>query len=422
MHSQTRSQRSIFGMIWNPANATLTTLFAPLFLICLLLFLTFNTQPAEGQTFRMLYVFTGGVDGDDPTAGLTMDAAGNLYGTTQSGGTGGCQSNYWGTGCGTVFRLSKQPSGWVLTTLYDFQGGTDGKYPAARVTFGPDGSLYGTTPQGGPGACAYLYQYLDDGCGTIFQLRPSPVPGPLGQPWVDTVIYGFMGGSDGATPNGDVVFDKTGNLYGTTTNGGLDSCDISSYFCGVVYQVMAVNHGWRENVVYSFTGGSDGDEPSSGVIFDTAGNLYGTSGPVFKLIPSGVHWTENTISQEGGRRGLIFDSSGNLYGSSYPDGNVFELTPSENGWVYTLLYRLSGGSRAALSMDAAGNLYGTQFNVGAYGHGTVFKLTPGSGGWTYTSLHDFTSSEWGYPLSNVIFDAAGNLYGTTQTGVWEITP
>src|SRR5664279_376191 len=164
MHSKkTRSQSSIFGMSWSPANKTVTIPLTLLSLICLLLFLTLNAQPAEGQTFRMLYVFTGGADGSDPTAGLTIDAAGNLYGTTQSGGTGVCQSNYWGTGCGTVFRLSKQPSGWVLTTLYDFQGGSDGMYPVARVAFGPDGSLYGTTSQGGQGACAYLYQYLYDG-------------------------------------------------------------------------------------------------------------------------------------------------------------------------------------------------------------------------------------------------------------------
>ena len=100
------------------------------------------------------------------------------------------------------------------------------------------------------------------------------------------------------------------------------------------------------------------------------------------------------------------------YGSSYPDGSVFELSPSEDGWIYTQLYQLNGGSRAALSMDAAGNLYGTQFSGGAYEYGAVFRLTHGSGGWTYTSLHDFTGgTDGGYPLSNVTFDADGDLYG-----------
>jgi hypothetical protein len=423
MHSKGRFPNAMFGVTLRPESAVVAIMLMLLFLVFVFLFLTLTAQPAEGQTFNVIYSFPGGADGASPQAGLTMDAAGNLYGTTESGGYTGndCQSNEYGDGCGTVFRLAKVSSRWVLTTLYTFQGGTDGMWPAARVVFGPDGSLYGTTPQGGQGTCGPPYEFI--GCGTVFQLQRSPAPIPTANPWVHNMIHQFTGGTDGGIPGGDVAFDHAGNLYGVTADGGLESC---GYECGVAYEFFPFNDGWQESVIYSFTAGTG---PQSGVIFDRVGNLYGTDDSVFQLIRSGIQWTEKTILQEGGWNGLIYDPSGNLYGSSYPDGSVFELSPSQDGWIYTQLYQLNGGSRAALSMDAAGNLYGTQFSGGAYEYGAVFRLTHGSGGWTYTSLHDFTGgTDGGYPLSNVTFDADGDLYGTAEAGgsndgvVWEITP
>jgi len=207
----------------------------------------------------------------------------------------------------------------------------------------------------------------------------------------------------------------------------------------------------QNNVIYAFTGGNDGAVPFGGVIFDSAGKLYGTTtgyqygaGTVFRLTPSGLGWTEDTLyAFQGGSDGAspfgapVFDPYGNLYGSTTQSGTgrggtAFELTPSGDNWMFALLYSFIGdeGPWGALTMDAAGDLYGTTFQDGAYGWGSVFKLTHSSGGWTYTDLHDFTGGDDGRgPYGNVILDVKGNLYGTTYTGgtysdgvVWEITP
>jgi uncharacterized repeat protein (TIGR03803 family) len=260
------------------------------------------------------------------------------------------------------------------------------------------------------------------------------------------------------------VFDQAGNLYGTTSGGGGGNCD-SGYGCGVVYELAASNGKWTEKVLYPFGGGADGAAPNlAAVIFDKAGNLYGTTylggdlgacygygcGVVFQLTPSGSDWTEQVLyTFTGGNDGqkpvggLIFDGSGNLYGSTSTSGTgdggtVFELTPSNDNWVPSFLYSFQGGGPyASLSMRAAGNLYGTDDGGGAYGDGSIFKLTPNADGtWTYTSLHDFAGgSDGDGPISNVIFDAKGNLYGTAMSGgdlhcgggfgcgvIWEITP
>lgn len=276
------------------------------------------------------------------------------------------------------------------------------------------------------------------------------------------MLYRFTGSSDGATPgSGNVVFDQAGNLYGTTTSGGVQNCEFGSP-CGVVYELTPSNGGWTESGLYSFQGGSDGDTPEAGVIFDQAGNLYDTTaygglacpgngcGTVFRLAPSGPDWTEKVLYtfRDGGdganpEGGLIFDQSGNLYGTAAnggasDGGTVFELTPSSGNWTLALLYSLVGignpGPFGNLTMDAAGNLYGTTAGDGAYGYGSVFKLTPSNGGWTYTSLHDFCSSgipcsDGAYPYGNVILDENGNLFGTASCSgpqgygvVFEITP
>ena len=408
-------------------------------------------QPAQAQTFKVLHVFTGEQDGGTPIAELTMDRAGNLYGTAFYGGVQSCHTSS-GTGCGTVFKLTKKGSGWVFTPLYDFAGNGDGANPAGKVVFGPDGTLYGTTYEFG----GYS--------GTVFNLKPPPTSCRAALcSWNQTLLYGFSGESDGGNPYGGVVFDKAGNLYGATFSGGQKGGQVcgdgAGSTCGVVYELTKSGSTWTETVLHTFTGGADGANPGNGLVVDGAGNLYGTTtsggsglyGIAFQLGPSGSGWTDNVLYSfgwDGGAQpwgGLIFDAAGNLYGTTAygSPSTVFELTPSNGSWNYSSVYGMSLGGVAVftgtLAMDAAGNLYGTTYNGGnytdcIYGCGTVFKLTPSAGGWTYALLHEFDYDDGMNPYAGVTLDAAGNIYGTTSGGgqyscggagcgvVWEITP
>jgi len=404
------------------------------------------TPPAQAQTLTVLHVFNYMADGEYPLAGLTIDAAGNLYGTTSAGGNGG-------HGYGTVFKLKHAGSGWVLNVLHSFSGGSDGSSPQGRVALARDGSLYGTTIQGGSsGKCP-------GSCGVVFHLTPPPsAPKSAVAPWNETISHSFDG-TDGFEPQGDLTFDQAGNIYGTTEQGGSNACYANGvYGCGVVYKLIATRDGgWDETLLFAAQGGSAGSEPIGGVVFDPSGNLYGalqTNGPfnwglIFQLSPSGPGWKEQPAyifsgGSNGGvpEAGLIADASGNLYGTTRfgginSCGTVFELTPSGPGWSINTLYTFLGqpdgcGPQAKLVMDAAGSLYGTTMFGGqgfGGGAGTVFKLTPANGGWTYTSLHDFTGIDGAYPMSSLVFDANGNIYGTTTEGgasnggvVFEITP
>jgi uncharacterized repeat protein (TIGR03803 family) len=387
------------------------------------------TRAAQAQTFTVLHNFTGKEDGATPKAGVTMDGAGNLYGTTYTGGGG----------YGTVYRLKRSGSNWVFSPLYSF-GGSDGANPSARVIFGPDGALYGTAEFGGT-------------AGTVFKLQPSASACKAALClWTETVLHNFQAGADGANPGyGDMLFDQARDIYGTTIEGG------APHNAGMAYELTPAGSGYTESIIYSFGGGSDGVGPHNGLIFDSVGNLYGTTaqggsssdGTVFQLALGESGWTENLLSSFSNGSagvdpfaGLIFDKAGNLYGAASDggtagQGTAFELTPANGSWIYSVLYSFSAppggfqcGPYSTLVMDQAGNLYGTTRCAGANGLGSVFKLTPTGGGWIYTALHDFTGgSDGGYPLSNVIFDTTGNLYGTASTGgshgdgvVWEITP
>jgi uncharacterized repeat protein (TIGR03803 family) len=270
-----------------------------------------------------------------------------------------------------------------------------------------------------------------------------------------TVLYRFSV-SDGAYPSGDLVFDSDGNIYGTTMAGG-------SSGAGTVYELAHSAGGWTESVLYSFTGGSDGGAPVSGVVFDDAGNLYGTAyvggdlsclpsqgcGTVFQIAPSPTGWTQNVLhtfhgGSDGGRPGgLVFDNLGNLYGGTPghepgADGTVFMLSQSGGHWTYAVLHNFGDGyapGPGRLTLDAGRNLYGVR-GSNSHPYGTVFRLTADGSGWRYTPLHDFTGGLDGGGPSGVTLDSHGNIYGTADEGgdpqwcrgyggcgvVWEITP
>jgi len=409
------TQKSIFTASSHAAAAVLTFIFA----------LAIAMTPAQAQTFTVLYNFPGGAGGADPAAGLTMNGTGNFYGTTEYGGI-------YGYGYGVVFRLSRAGSGWVETPLYNFQGGSDGEYPLAGVVIGPDGALYGTTSG---------YNVYGD-YGTVYRLTPPPTAcASVICPWQETVLYRFSGGLDGANPGyGNLTFDQAGNIYGTTIyGGGAGSCGYDPG-CGVVYKLTPSGSGWTETVIWDFAS-SGGSFPVSGVTFDSAGNLYGTTTypTVYELSPSGSGWTETTLSELDGAYpaygGVAIDLHGNLFGTTggfQGAGNVYELSPSNGTWTLSALYYFTGyeGPLDTPTLDAAGNVYGTSYLTGAHAAGQVFELTPSNGEWIFADLHDFSGGDGGYePIGGVIFDASGNMYGTTSEGgsagggtVWEITP
>ncbi|HUI83550.1 MAG TPA: choice-of-anchor tandem repeat GloVer-containing protein [Candidatus Binatia bacterium] len=410
-----------------PFIASATVLGVVLLVSCLL------SSLVQAQTFTVLHNFTGGADGAGPYVGLTMDRAGNLYGTTNYGGnTAGVCS---GQGCGVVFRMTNPGGGWVLTPLYKFAGGSDGVEPQAPVTIAPNGTPYGTTFAGGGAS------WCGAGCGTVYNVRPpAHASASVLGGWNESVAYAFNGDTDAAYPGyGGLYFAPDGNAYGTTMGGGAGNR-------GAVYELTPSAGGWTETVIYRFMAGNDGLVPFGGVVADSNGNLYGTTiagggasacangcGTVYQLTPSGSGWTEHVIySFTDGDDGetpignLIVDAAGNLYGTASEagingGGTVFELSPSNGGWTFTLLYGFSGnpngsaGPWGGLTRDAAGNLYGTTGYDGVLGQGTVFELQPVDGGWNYVDLYEFQgSSDGAHPYGNVTVDSNGNLYGTAS--------
>lgn len=392
-----------------PATMTLAAVLAAVVVV---------TPSAPAQSFNVLYSFTGtGGDGANPLAGLVRDTAGNLYGTTSSGGGTGCG----GGGCGTVFKVKQNGQEKVL---YSFLGsGGDGANPYASLIQDAAGTLYGTTYAGGA-----------SDSGTVFKVKKT------GQ---EKVLYTFTGGNDGYGPTAGLVQDATGILYGTTHSGG-----VSGH--GTVFKVTRPG---QEKVLHSFPGdATDGSGVYSGLIQDAAGNLYGTTrsggkanlGTVFKVTKTGREKVlysfaggadgENPIS------GLIEDAAGNLYGTtSYGGGTgcggsgcgtVFKLSKTGKEKV---LYSFAGGADganpyASLIRDAAGNFYGTTGNGGSSGFGTVFKLTKAG---TETVLHSFAGGAAdGQSPNGLVSDATvSKLYGTTYSGgasgvgtVFQLTP
>ncbi len=299
------------------------------------------SPPATHWTETVLYSFAGGSDGAYPRAGLILDSAGNLYGTTYAGGA---------HTLGTVFQLAptSSTSNWTETLLHSFAGGSDGANPRAGLILDSAGNLYGTTYAGGT-----------PNLGTVFRLSPPISPATN---WTETVLHPFAGGSDGANPRAGLILDSAGNLYGTTSGGTND--------LGTVFELappISPAANWTETLLHSFVGGtSDGAAPYAGLILDSAGNLYGTT-----------------------------------YAGGTPNlGTVFRLSPPISPaaiWTETLLYSFlntpDGASPyARLILDSAGNLYGTTSGGGGYGAGSVFQLSPPSSpalNWTETVRYSF---------------------------------
>jgi uncharacterized repeat protein (TIGR03803 family) len=384
--------------------------------------LAISATAAANET--VLYSFPGSVNGANPYGGLIADSAGALYGTTGGGGTStNCSL---GSGCGTVFKLT--PPSWTPTVLYSFQGATvgDGSGPQGSLVFDKKGSLYGTTSSGG----AY-------GFGTVFELTPPTVSGGA---WTETILYSFKGGTDGASPASNVIFDLT-TLVGTTPVGG------ASNF-GTVFQLTPPKKKgspWTEAILYSFTGRSDGGKPYGGVVLK-AKNLYGTTldggpssqGAVFELLAptvAGKPWTENVIygftgGKDGGKpyAGVVFGKSGVLCGTTGLGGSgygvVFQLTPHAGApWTESVVFTFGGGpdgayARYGVVSDAAGKLYGTT-GVGPTNSGVVFQMVPPTkktSPWTENVLWTFSGGGDGGNTTAGVALIGGVLYGTTSLG------
>ncbi len=398
----------------------------------------YRVSPSGQET--VLYTFSGGADGGGPYGGVIADAAGNLYGTAGGGqGTGST---------GLIFKLDT--SGHE-TVLYSFTSAANGAGPSGGLLLGPAGQIYGTTHSGGAAAAGTVFAVANgnetvlcnfsseaDGYNPNAGLTSDPAGnfygttlyGGTGNAGVvfkldatgqETVLHSFTGGLDGANPYAGITLDAAGNLYGTTFRGGSGN--------GVVYKL---DPSGTEIVLYTFTGGADGGFPYGNITLDAAGNLYGTTysgggasgaGVVFKLDPSG---NETVLFNGGGNgssdfqsptSGVIFDAAGNLYGTTYNGDSVYKLDPAGNESV---LYAFGSGPNdginpwAGVIFDAAGNLYGTTLEDGAGRWGTVYKLDPSG---KETVLYGFRGqNDGGTPYAGVIPDSSGNLYGTTYAG------
>jgi len=330
---------------------------------------------AEGTVFRIaaagegavLYRFEAKPDGRMPRAGLVADTAGNGYGTTLEGGT---------EGYGTIYKLDHRTA--KETVLHSFAAIGDGKFPYAGLTVDAANTFYGTTSSGG--------ESFSCKCGTVFRMDAAGN---------ETILYNFAGGTDGMAPDGGLILDAAGSVYGTTSSGG-------AHGAGTIFRVDTSG---KETVLYSFTGGTDGSGPDAGLVWDSVGNLYGTaplggdlncpSGPqlgcgtVFKFNPttgsfSVLHSFTGPPDGDTPVGGVAVDVSGDVYGNSvfggaFGQGAVFEVNAAG---VETVVYSFSenggegAGPRGGLILDAAGNLYGTAGGGGEYNAGVVFEITP----------------------------------------------
>ena len=366
-----------------------------------------TASPSPTQSYQVIYNFTGAGDGGNPLAGLIIDAAGNLYGMTTDGGP---------LGEGTAFKLSSSASGWQFTRLYSFDSENGGGF--GTFIFGTDGRLIGTTAG-------------DENDGKLFSLSPPGRVSPsVFSNWINTLLYDFAGGNDGSFPTGSLVVDNSGDIYGTTQQGGSNNGGTLYEFTGGGLQVL--------HDFFAFSG--DGIDPTE--VVNGSDGLYGVTngggsqsvGTLFTTA-GGYRVVHNFMqSAEPRPMSLAADQDGNLYGTSTfaptpcspVQETVFSLSAPD--WNPLPLVSLEGHYGSWVSTDAQGNVYGTTDSTDSSPHGGVFKLTCC---WTYTDLHDFSGppSDGEYPSASPVVDAQGNIYGTTGAGgtygfgtVWKISP
>ena len=385
---------------------------------------------AVGQTESTLFTFTE-TGNFWPLGGFVEDASGNLYGATKGGGT---------YGAGTVYEMSpptKSGGSWTEKTLYSFPTfGNGGYIPSSEVIMDAAGNLYGTTWAGGDSVC---------NCGTVYELvKPT-----TGGAWTETVLYNFTAvNEDGRLPNSQMTMGANGTIYGVTQQGG-------AYNSGTIFQLAPGTGGtYTESVLYSFGNLEDADTPNGPMVMDASGALYGVTslggtlgdGAVYKFVPgtNGNPGTETVLYSFGGGKSssygdtpvgnLVFDSAGNLYGvtnaggNSSSDGIVYELSPATGSWTEKVLYTFNKNSgispQGGLAWNATSSaLYGTTTNQNGLttGSGSVFQLTAPTtkgGAWTESTLFQFTyAGNGGYPTGHILVDpTSGTLYGTASQG------
>lgn len=379
------------------------------FMFAFALVLVANTSAQTNE--HVLFSFPeSGVDGTYTGHKLYLDASGNLFGTANSGGS---------HNDGTVYELSAPVNGVrSFKLLYEFKNGSDGRNPAGAVVFDASGNLYGSA-LGGPNSS-----------GVVYKLSPNAT----GE-WTESIVYAFATQTDGSYPNG-LTIDAAGNIYGTTYEGGTSS----GVGLGTVFEVSPNGDGtWTHNVLYNFTG-PDGALPMSEVVFDAAGNLYGTTsgggakfsqGTVFELSPAGGGlWTEKVLTSfpyspyySSPETAVWLDASGNIYGTTAGTdgpgvGSVFELVPNGDGsWSSKTLHRFGGTGDgvipAGLVADSNGNLFGTTAAGGSTDNGVVYELKKNaSGRWMEKIIHNFTGSDGGFP-GTLTLGPNNVLYGAT---------
>jgi len=335
----------------------------------------FQITPSGAHT--VLYNFTGGADGGEPYKGVTLDAHGNLFGTAVTGGGGSCEG-----GCGVVFMLSNSGGSWNFSVIHTFTGGADGSGPGSPVSIDKNGNVYGTTPTGGA-----------NGMGVVYKLMSNATGG-----WTLHVIHTFTGGVDGGGGSaGRLLIDAGGNLYGVCTVGGANGF-------GTVYKMFSIQGQWQLTTLYAFKDQPDGALPYGGVVFDKFGNLYGTTyyagandlGSVYKLTRNNGTWTESVLySFKGGTDGaspissLVADAAGNFYGTTSDGGAatcscgvIFKMTRGTTGkWTESVVYRFPGTPNPGFAYngmisDSAGNFYGATVHGGSGNDGAIYKFTP----------------------------------------------
>jgi len=391
---------------------------SPPFLLLLMFLLGAFSSP-RAQTFTVIHTFTGMGDGEAPQAGLIQDSSGNLYGTTMNGGS---------FDMGTVFKIGAHGK----EAIQSFWGGA-GMLPEGSLIQDEAGNLYGTTYDGGTlegGACLH-------GCGAVFELDSTGK---------ETVLHAFTGGTDGGNPAAGLVRDQEGNLYGITTSGGDLTCVVSIYGCGGVFKL---DTNGKETVLHAFSGSDgDGEYPNGGLVQDGAGNLYGvteqgggscglycTAGAVFRISPAGKETIlyAFTGKEDGAFPSgtLVLDSEGNLYGEAEWGGSlsscrrgeyggcgvVFKLdTAGQETVLYTFMGSVEMHPAGGLVRDKAGNLYGVTLGslLLEAPYGTIFLLAENG---QLTTLHTFTGgSDGAAPNGGLVLGKSGVLYGTTEAG------